>query len=306
MNHRPLLARWLPSPAATLPALLVLSSLVLAAAARAQDAAPVTLAGTQQVDLVSDVNGRSYRLYIAPPEGYAATDTTRYPVLYILDGYLTFPAAVSARGFMDIYEGLEDVILVGIGNGEHTFDSWFSNRWRDYTPSVQPATDSLVARQFDQPVEAVRSGGGPDFLRVLREEVIPFIDASYRTSGERGLMGQSLGGLFAAYVLFEAPDLFQRVGVHSPSLWWSDGELFDVEAAFAATHSALPAHVLLTVGSEEGNAMVPPMERLAETLRSRGYEGLTVDAVVFEDETHTSVVPAMVSRTLRVLYPRRE
>ena len=32
-------------------------------------------------------------------------------------------------------------------------------------------------------------------------------------------------------------------------------------------------------------------------------EGLTVDAVVFEDETHTSVVPAMVSRTLRVLYP---
>ena len=98
MNHQ-LGARWLPSPAATLLAPLLLSAFVLATAARAQDAAPVTLAGTQQVDLVSDVNGRSYRLYIAPPEDYAADDTTRYPVLYLLDGYRSFPAALSARAF---------------------------------------------------------------------------------------------------------------------------------------------------------------------------------------------------------------
>ena len=52
--------------------------------------------------------------------------------------------------------------------------------------------------------------------------------------------------------------------------------------------------------------MVPPMEQLAEALRSRGYDGRTVDAVVFDDETHTSVVPAQVSRTLRVLYGRRD
>jgi predicted alpha/beta superfamily hydrolase len=299
-------ARWLPPPAATLITLL-LSAFVLAAGARAQDAAPVTLSGTQQVDLVSDINGHAYRLFVAPPEGYAAADTARYPVLYILDGYRTFPAALTARSFMDIYDGLDDVILVGVGDaGAFSFDAWFANRWRDYTPSALPATDSLVARQFDQPVETVRSGGGPDFIRVLREEILPFVDASYRTTDDRGLAGQSLGGLFAAYALFEAPGLFQRVGIHSPSLWWGDGELFEVEAAFAASHTTLPAHVLVTVGSEEGDAMVPPMERLAETLRSRGYEGLTVYDVVFEDETHTSVVPAQVSRTLRVLYPRRE
>lgn len=43
--------------------------------------------------------------------------------------------------------------------------------------------------------------------------------------------------------------------------------------------------------AREGRTMVPPMEQLAEALRNRGYDGLTVDAVVFEDETHTSVVP---------------
>lgn len=286
--------------------LLLAALVVLVPAAHAQDAPPVTLLGTHQHDLVSSVNGHPYRLYVAPPDGYAPDDTTRYPVLYVLDGRRTFPAAVTARAFMDIYDGLDDVILVGIGNGEQTFDAWFAHRWRDYTPSASPATDAAVAARFGQDPEAIVSGGGPDFLRVLREEVLPLVDAAYRTTGDRGITGQSLGGLFAAYTLFEAPGLFQRVGIHSPSLWWEEGVLFATEAAFAEEHAALPAHVLLSVGAEEGDSMVPPMERLAEALRSRGHDGLTVDAVVFADETHTSVVPAQVSRTLRVLYGRSE
>jgi hypothetical protein len=68
-------------------------------------------------------------------------------------------------------------------------------------------------------------------------------------------------------------------------------------------HTALPAHVFLSVGAKEGG-MVASMERLAETLRSRSYESLAVEKVVFEGETHGSVVLAMVARTLRVLYAR--
>jgi hypothetical protein len=40
-------------------------------------------------------------------------------------------------------------------------------------------------------------------------------------------------------------------------------------------------------------------------LRSRGYQGLVMDTVVFQDETHMSVGPAMIARTLRVLYGKR-
>lgn len=288
------------------PLLVCFCALALVAEAYAQEAPPVSLTGTHQHDLVSTVNGQAYRLYVAPPRDYAAGDTTYYPVLYVLDGHLSFPAAVSARASMEIFGELEDVIIVGISDGDFVFDSWFTNRWRDYTPSANPAADSSAARNFDQPVEAVQSGGGPGFLEVLRQEVIPFIEGTYTTSGDRGLSGHSFGGLFATYVLFAAPDLFQRYGINSPSLWWNDGETFAAEAAFAETHEALPAHVFLSVGSEEGRTMVPPLERLGDTLRSRGYEGLTVDAVVFQDETHTSVVPAMMARTLRVLYTPRD
>lgn len=277
------------------------AALAFAPGADAQQTTPVSLPGTQQYDLVSAVNGHSYRLYVAPPEGYAADDTTRYPVLYLLDGHFGFPAAVSARATMAIQREMADVIIVGIGDREHTFDTWFLNRWRDYTPSSNVAADSAGAKAFGLAPDRVRSGGAADFLRVLREEVIPRIDAMYRTSGDRGLSGHSFGGLFAAYAMFEAPGLFQRYGVNSPSLWWNGSELFEKETAFAMEHGTLPAHVFLSVGSEEGG-MVASMERFAEALRSRRYEGLTVENVVFEGETHGSVVPAMVARTLRVLY----
>jgi predicted alpha/beta superfamily hydrolase len=55
-------------------------------------------------------------------------------------------------------------------------------------------------------------------VSVLRDEIIPLVERSYRITDDRGIMGHSLGGLFAAYALFEAPDLFRRYGILSPSL----------------------------------------------------------------------------------------
>lgn len=280
-------------------------SLVLIGPIHAQGAPPVSLAGTQQYDLKSTVNGREYRLYVAPPVGYVKGDTTRYPVLYVLDGHFAFPAAVSAREYMGLFRELEDVIIVGIGEGDYSFTSWFKDRWRDYTPSADPSTDSAFARQYKLAVETVRSGGGRDFLRALRNDLIPFIDTAYRTTGDRGLAGHSLGGLFTAYALFAAPDLFQRYGINSPSLWWNNSEMFKTESAFAATHTAFPKRVLITVGANEGASMVPPMAKFASVLGSRGYQGLVMDTVVFQGESHTSVGPAMMARTLRVLYGKR-
>jgi len=237
---------------------LSLLTLVLTGRVGAQSAPPVSLDGTQQYDLKPTVNRREYRLYVAPPEGYAPGDTTRYPV-YVLDGHFAFPAAVAARNYLGIFGELEDVIIIGVGNGEYSRDTWITERWRDYTPSANLAADSSFAKQLTLPAGALRSGGGRDFLEVLRKDLIPFIDSTYRTSGDRGLTGHSLGGLFTAYTMFTAPDLFQRFGINSPALWWNGSEMVSMESAFASTHTALSKRVLLTVGANEGASMVPPM-----------------------------------------------
>jgi uncharacterized protein len=54
--------------------------------------------------------------------------------------------------------------------------------------------------------------------------------------GDNAYFGNSLGGLFGAYVLLNEPATFQRYGLGSPSFWYHNGVIFEQEKAYAATH----------------------------------------------------------------------
>jgi len=58
-------------------------------------------------------------------------------------------------------------------------------------------------------------GGGGKFLDFLRDELIPHIEAKYRTVPFRILVGHSLGGLLALDSLLRRPPIFRRI---SPSI----------------------------------------------------------------------------------------
>jgi predicted alpha/beta superfamily hydrolase len=148
------------------------------------------------------------------------------------------------------------------------------------------------------------SGGADKFLRVIREEIIPYIDHTYRTNQDRGLAGHSFGGLFVAYALFHQPDLFSRYLISSPSLDWDDEEIFREETQFY--HSAHPTHsakIFICGGSLEPDPMIPDIERLKALLVQRNYTGWQVSEQIFSNETHLSVLPFALSRGLRAIYP---
>jgi predicted alpha/beta superfamily hydrolase len=66
------------------------------------------------------------------------------------------------------------------------------------------------------------SGGAEDFLRFVREDLIPFMVSEYRADpADRCFMGSSLGGIFGLYSLFRHSDTFQRYIIGSP---WMEGE----------------------------------------------------------------------------------
>ena len=253
----------------------------------------------------SSINGTIYNLSVSLPMHFSKSDTTHYPVLYLLDGGLAFPVAHAARTSLDLSGEMEDVIIVSIEyQWEQSLVPWMTTRWKDYTPSKDEKADANPAflKMFDLKAGALASGGGPVFLEVLKNEIIPFIDKQYKTNDDRGISGHSLGGLFAGYCLLTANDIFQRFGINSPSFWWNNKEIFNVEKSFSQKNTALPAKVFMSVGSQEGNSMTPVMAAFADSLRSRNYTGLKLTSHIFEDENHMSVVPAMISRTLRVLY----
>ena len=93
--------------------LVSLLFIALSVCARAEDGAPLTIAGARQYDIVSRINGQIYRLMVGSPE---KTDpAVTYPVFYVLDGNENFGTAVAmARRLHGCCE-VPPAIVVGIG-----------------------------------------------------------------------------------------------------------------------------------------------------------------------------------------------
>jgi predicted alpha/beta superfamily hydrolase len=264
--------------------------------------------GIEVRDMHSHIINQDFQLYIKLPWSYDRSEMT-YPVLFSLDGNRAFPL-YSTMSL--IYEtpvtNTREIMIVGVGykidrDRIRGLAQWAAWRTRDLTPERSEATEQYWKERLFALLQGeeqeVQSGGAPLFLKSLREEIIPFIEANYRVSStERGLAGYSYGGSFALYALFHAPELFTRYFAGSPTM----GEpLFEYEENYASNHADLRARLFITVGGHESD-LLEPVQRMAVRLRSRGYPGLEVLAHMFKGERHSSAYAASVSRALWVLY----
>lgn len=132
-----------------------------------------------------------YRVYLPPC--YSATER-RYPTLYIFHGL----------GFnMDD----EQWDRMGIDEAEN----------QGYAQKALPPMIIVMPNGNDADYGA--SYGPSDFPDVVTDELIPLIDSHYCTWAERDMRaigGLSRGGFWAYWIAFNHPELFSRVGGHSP------------------------------------------------------------------------------------------
>jgi uncharacterized protein len=272
---------------------------------RTGTALAVTLPNTRVHVLRSRINGQGYLIQVALPGSYVNAkpgDTTRFRVLYILDGVWVFPFFYSSGS--SLVEST-NLILVGIAAA----DSHSTRRSYDYTPPLTSADSAWVDSAWGG-FRGAPQGGARQFLRVLSKEIIPFIDSSYRTSGDRGIEGMSLGGLFVAYAMLEEPDLFRRYALISPSLWYPfaprDKKLIlDSQREFAKRHPTFPKTVFISVGSEEDPGMISVAQQflseLCSSLSDGNLKGLDLATEIVEGEGHASVAARL--HVPRTLYP---
>ena len=111
-----------------------------------------------------------------------------------------------------------------------------------------PKREEQVEKAFGREVE---TGKRSVHLAALRDEIIPWVEARHPTAPERALIGYSLGGLFAMYAMFESPSTFTHYLLGSPSMYWNDEVMFQVEQACADKHKDLKARVFLSAGVDE-------------------------------------------------------
>jgi uncharacterized protein len=283
-------------PCLGLRAVLLVCTWLCASPAWSQPLSPVTLPETEVRTLASKrVPGVTYKLYVSLPHDYA-TSGRSYPVVYLLDADYSFAIARNVVEHLSDRGNLKQLILVGIAYGGPL--QYRLNRTRDYTPWFVPTGGY-------GPEYQKHSGGGPAFRAFLAEELLPFVERTYRTAPERTLVGHSYGGLFSSWVAFTTPSLFTHYLIVSPSLWYDGRFMFGLEEAFAKAHRERPGKIFFSVGANEGNAerdMVRDLEQFARQVERRRYAGLSTRAHVFPDENHNSVFPSALSRGLRFLH----
>lgn len=265
----------------------------------------VTIPDTELHVISSTKVNQEFNIFVALPHSYAKSEQA-YPVVYVLDGNFLFGIVTETVRLLDFPNELQELIIVGVGYPDIvTFGSSMGVRTRDYTPTNHDWYETKYASPGSSAPKFVGEGEAANFLQFLSEELLPYINTNYRTlPEENALLGRSFGGLFALYALFKQPGAFKRYFAGSPSLWWHS--IFDLEKDCASNHDDLKAWLFLSVGGVEPDFMISDMYKMANTLKGRKYPSLEIVTHFFPGESHMSVNPAFISRSLKAAYAKSE
>ncbi len=231
------------------------------------------------------------------PPGYGLDPARRYPVFYMHDGQnlmnpqdafggVVWGVDETAQALI-LTEQIEPLIIVGIYNtGEKRID--------EYTP-VKSAGGRMRGR----------GGQADQYGRMIIEELKPFIDREYLTKPEAeftALGGSSLGGLVSLHLGIKRFDVFSRLAVLSPAVWWANNQIIREVALIG---ERLPLKIWLDIGRSEGSRIKHQVRALKEILRANGWEN-DVDLAYYEfpEARHDeSAWAARFGLVLKFLFP---
>jgi predicted alpha/beta superfamily hydrolase len=246
-------------------------------------------------------NDRDVVVYL-PPD-YEAHKEKHYPVFYLHDGQNLFDGATS---FIPGQEWRADEAaqsLIAAGKVEPLIIVGIYNTGKDRIDEYTPAVDARY-----------KMGGKADLYgRLLVEELKPFIDAKYRTlkdARHTGLGGSSLGGLVSLYLGLKYPQVFGRLAVVSPSVWFADHQILHYVEALAKKPQV---RIWLDIGTKEGRdaeeaqKTVSDTRLLKEALIRKGWKtGSNLSYFEAEGAEHNERAwAARFESILKYLFPRK-
>jgi enterochelin esterase family protein len=224
-------------------------------ATRINPPAGVPAGALEAVVLFDSVYRRERRLWVYTPPGYVAKAHAPYDLIVAFDGN-EYREAVPLPMILDTLRAAGRApafIAVMIDNG----------------------TDRLgdLANQ-------------PKFAQFLGRQLMPWVRRSYNVTRDARrtiVTGSSAGGLAAAYVALQRPDLFGNVLAQSGAFWRGDvgsnGAPFETLTAKYARTPKQDLRFAIDVGTKEtgrvvggeGPVFIDAVRRMRDALRGRGY-----------------------------------
>ncbi|MEZ5041235.1 MAG: alpha/beta hydrolase-fold protein [Saprospiraceae bacterium] len=143
----------------------------------------------------------SRRAFVYTPPGYYSDQSTRYPVLYLQHGWGEDETAWSNQGHANLI--MDNLIAEG---------------------KTKPF---IIVMTYGMTNEIKRGGGLRNFdinpfQTVLLDELIPYIDANFRTLSDRtnrAMAGLSMGGMETRMVTLNQPEVFSHYGLLSGGIY---------------------------------------------------------------------------------------
>ncbi|HVT04652.1 MAG TPA: alpha/beta hydrolase-fold protein [Thermoanaerobaculia bacterium] len=231
------------------------------------------------------------------PPGYEDNHDRRYPVLYMQDGQNLFDSVTAFGGQewsldetaerLILKNQIEPIIIVGINNtGIHRVD--------EYTPTRE---------------RRVKAGGkAKAYGELVVEDLKPFIDHQFRTLSDRdntALGGSSLGGLVTMYLGIRYPEVFGKLAVISPAVWWDRKVIVKMVNKL---RQKLNQRIWLDMGTAESRGGIKDARILREALVAKGWKlGDDLHYLEAKGADHSEWAWSQrVDPILRFLFPPKE
>ncbi len=237
----------------------------------------------------SKITGSWRRCYVYTPPGYDSSPKLRYPVLYLQHG-----AGEDERGW--IAQGHANFILDNLLAQQKAkpmiivMDHGYA--FKPGEPVLQPfatpapATSPLTGGSATpQPSTTNRPPAGvfatATFEQVVIDEIVPMIDATYRTIPDRdhrAMAGLSMGGMQTFQITMKHLDKFAYIGGFSGAGGGFSGTPFDAKTAYngvladSAAFNKKVKLVWLGVGTAEPERMSKSIHGFHEALEQAGIK----------------------------------
>ncbi|MDD3112900.1 MAG: alpha/beta hydrolase-fold protein [Candidatus Izemoplasmatales bacterium] len=157
------------------------------------------------------------------PENWDCANKT-IPLLVMHDGHNLFFKSQSAFGetwkvketLDELYQTTnQQLFVIGIAAPSIA-------RFDEYSPFPLSCDPRYLSFQPDH----LPGGKGNDYLKWIRLVILPFFLSKYPIDSKRIYMaGSSMGGFISLYAGYKYPNVFSKIGVFSPALWFADNAM---------------------------------------------------------------------------------
>ena len=219
--------------------------------------------------------GETRRLKIQLPRDYDSNTEKSYPIVIVLDANYLFEPVAGNVDYFGYWEDMPEALVVGIMQGESRYDDCFYDD-----------TNFMPADR------------GADFFEFIGMELVPFIDANFRTAKFIIAVGHDLTASYINYYLFKDHPLFNGYIALSPDL----APMMDDRLPKRIPNIPQKLFYYLATGSDDIQDLQLVAKELNESLSALKSDQFNYYFDNFEGATHYSLVARAIPSALEKIF----